>query len=60
MEWVKGTLLTYFKSRLSPGDYDAFRAEFRERLFRVSPNEKPFFYPSKWILLWGRRDIGQA
>jgi len=55
IEWVKGTLLTFFKSRLSAEDYAAFVEEFRERLFRVLPDEKPFFYPFKRVLIWGRR-----
>jgi trans-aconitate 2-methyltransferase len=52
VEWVKGTLLTYFKSRLSDSDYSVFLDEFRARLFEQLPNDKPFFYPFKRILLW--------
>lgn len=55
IEWVKGTLLTYFKSRLSQSDYESFVAEFRGRLFESLPDDKPFFYPFKRILIWGRR-----
>jgi trans-aconitate 2-methyltransferase len=45
IEWVKGTLLTYFQSRLNAGDYQKFLSEFKERLFRELPDERPFFYP---------------
>jgi trans-aconitate 2-methyltransferase len=55
IEWVKGTLLTYFKSRLSENDYQAFVAEFKQRLFQILPDDKPFFYPFKRILIWGKR-----
>lgn len=54
IEWVKGTLLTHFKSRLSPQDYGRFLLQFRERLFEKLPDERPFFYPFKRILIWGR------
>ena len=55
IEWVKGTLMTYFKSRLSQHDYDSFVSEFRDRLFRILPDNMPFFYPFKRALLWGKR-----
>jgi trans-aconitate 2-methyltransferase len=54
IEWVKGTLLTYFESRLAPADFQAFTAEFRKRLFQELPDDKPFFYPFKRILLWAK------
>jgi trans-aconitate 2-methyltransferase len=54
VEWVKGTLLTYYQSRLTAEQYQRFLADFRERLFRALPDEKPFFYPSQRLLLWGR------
>lgn len=54
IEWVRGTLLTWFQSRLSAEDYPVFERQFRERLFAVLPDEKPFFYPFKRILMVGR------
>ena len=54
IEWVKGTLLTYFESRLAPQDFQAFVTEFKKRLFQELPDEKPFFYPFKRTLLWAR------
>lgn len=56
LEWVKGTLLTFVKSRVSESDYARFLIEYRERLFRELPDEKPFFYPFKRILFWADRD----
>ncbi len=35
-------------------DYPTHVAEFRERLFEKLPDDKPFFYPFKRILIWGR------
>lgn len=54
IEWVKGTLLTFFQSRLSERDYQNFLAEYKDRLFRELPDEKPFFYPFKRILMWAQ------
>lgn len=54
IEWVKGTLLTYYQSRLTPEDFERFLARFRERLFQALPDEKPFFYPFKRILIWAK------
>lgn len=55
IEWVKGTLLTSFKGVLGEQDYKEFEQEYRERLFKILPDEKPFFYPFKRILMWGKR-----
>lgn len=54
VEWVKGTLLTFFKSRLPTTDYETFEKEFRSRLFRRLPDDKPFFYPFQRVFIWGR------
>lgn len=55
LAWVKGTLLTDYASRLSAGSFATFLGRYRERLFAVLPDERPFFYPFKRILLWARR-----
>lgn len=54
IEWVKGTLLTHFQSRLSDVDFQKFLSEYRGRLFKMLPDDRPFFYPFKRILIWGR------
>ena len=54
VEWVKGSLLTDYRNRLRPADYEAYLADYRERLLSLLPNERPFLYPFKRILLWGR------
>lgn len=54
IEWVKGTLLTHFQGRLGSEDYQKFLNEFRARLFERLPDDKPFFYPFKRLLMWGR------
>jgi trans-aconitate 2-methyltransferase len=54
VEWVKGTLLTQYRARLDDPTYERFLARYRERLFEVLPDTKPFLYPFKRLLLWGR------
>jgi trans-aconitate 2-methyltransferase len=53
---VKGTLLTYMRSRLSDSDYADFLKEYRERLFKVLPDDRPYLYPFKRILFWADRE----
>lgn len=55
VEWVKGSMLTHFRSRLSEEDYKKFLTEYKKRLFEILPDDKPFFYPFKRIFLWARR-----
>jgi trans-aconitate 2-methyltransferase len=55
VEWVKGTSLTRFRAVLDPDGWDRFVAEYRRRLRAVLGDGRPYFYPFKRILLWGRR-----
>lgn len=55
IEWVKGTLLTYYESRLTPGDYDDFLSAYTKALFETLPDDRPFFYPFKRLFLRGSR-----
>lgn len=50
VEWVKGTLLTDYEKRLPAELYSRFLARYRERLFALLPDERPFFFPFKRIL----------
>jgi trans-aconitate 2-methyltransferase len=52
--WVRGTLLTDYESRLSDDLYREFVAAYRERLNAALGDQRPYFYPFKRILLWGR------
>ena len=55
VEWVKGTLLTDYEARLGPDLYSLFLERYRARLLPRLRDSRPFFYPFKRILLWGRR-----
>lgn len=55
VEWVRGTLLTDYQRRLPPELWERYLAVYRERLLRVLPDERPYFYAYRRILFWARR-----
>jgi trans-aconitate 2-methyltransferase len=55
VEWVKGTLLTDYQSRLPAELFEAFLADYRDRLLPRLEDTRPYRYPFKRLLLWGRR-----
>jgi trans-aconitate 2-methyltransferase len=54
VEWVRGTLLTDYESRMPDAMYTEFVARYRERLNAALGDQRPYFYAFKRILLWGR------
>ena len=55
VEWVKGTLLTDYSSKMQPHEYDEFLAEYKERLWARLPDDRPYFYPFERVLLRARK-----
>lgn len=55
IEWVRGTRLTAYETRLPADMWPAYLARYQELLFTQLPDNRPFFYPFKRILFWGRR-----
>ena len=55
IEWVRGTWLTAYQKRLPAEMWPAFLERYQELLFAELPDDRPFFYPFKRILFWGRR-----
>jgi trans-aconitate 2-methyltransferase len=55
VEWVKGTLLTDYRRRLSEDGYEAFVARYAELLVAELPDQRPFPFPFKRVLLRARR-----
>lgn len=53
VEWVRGSLLTAYQRRLPAELWPEFLARYRARLLAELPDERPFFYPFKRLLLWG-------
>jgi len=54
VEWVKGTLLTDYESRMPAGLFERFLAAYRERLLPRLDDSRPYRYPFKRVLFWGR------
>jgi trans-aconitate 2-methyltransferase len=54
VDWVKGTLLTDYRRRLPDRVYEDFVARYRELLVAELPDERPFPFSFKRVLLWGR------
>jgi len=54
VEWVKGTLLTWYQRQLPAELYERFLAAYRERLLERLGDVRPYPYPYKRILFWGR------
>ena len=52
VEWVKGTLLTDYQSRLSPELFASFLARYRDRLEAELSDDRPYPYAFKRILMW--------
>ena len=55
IEWVKGSLLTPFRERLSAEDYARFLERYEHELLTAEGDRQPYLYPFKRILMWGRR-----
>lgn len=54
VEWVKGTLLTAYEARMPADLYGDFVRQYQTRLLPLLDRERPFFFPFKRILCWGR------
>ena len=54
VEWVKGTSLTRFATRMDAGTFEAFVERYRTRLLEVLGERSPYLYTFKRILFWGR------
>ncbi len=55
IEWVKGSILTAYLSRLDSDGQAAFLAAYRARLLAEVGDQSPFFYPFRRLLFWGRK-----
>ena len=54
VEWVRGTLLTDYESRMPAAMYERFRRTVPRAAPLALGDERPYFYPFKRILMWGR------
>jgi trans-aconitate 2-methyltransferase len=54
-EWTRGSLLTDYEKRLSPELFAQFVTRYSQRLREALPDERPYFYTFKRVLIWARR-----
>ncbi len=54
VDWMAGTTLTDTRRRLPADLYDRYLAEYRAELAERVPDARPFFFPFRRILFWGR------
>ena len=55
VEWVRGTSLTRYASRLPDDLFSEYVDRYRSRLVRTLGMHEPYFYPCRRILFWGGR-----
>jgi trans-aconitate 2-methyltransferase len=60
VEWVRGTLLTDYRSRMPEALFGEFLAAYRRRLLPRLEDGRPYRYPFKRLLFWGRRSWSPA
>jgi trans-aconitate 2-methyltransferase len=53
--WVEGSLLSEYRRRLSVALYDQFVSRYRETLFAMVPDERPFFFTFRRVLVHASR-----
>jgi trans-aconitate 2-methyltransferase len=51
VEWVKGSILTEYQSRMAPELYERFLESYRERLLPRLADERPYFFTFKRVLM---------
>jgi trans-aconitate 2-methyltransferase len=51
VEWVKGSILTEYQSRMAPELYERFLESYRERLLPRLVDERPYFFTFKRVLM---------
>lgn len=60
VEWVRGTTLLRFFTRLPADLHEPFVEAYRTALIERLGESAPYFYPFKRILMWGRVESSKA
>ncbi len=56
VEWVMGSLLTAYRSRMRPEIFEQFVDRYRDRLLEELGEREPYFYGFRRILCWAQFD----
>lgn len=54
IEWVKGSLLTYYQHLLPLDEYQHFLEQYTKRIHKHFGEQRPLFMPFKRILMWAQ------
>jgi trans-aconitate 2-methyltransferase len=60
IEWTRGTLLTAYQERLPAALFARYLDRYREHLLMQLPDERPYPYPFKRILMWATAPAQEA
>jgi len=55
VEWCRGTLLTDYEKRLPSDLWHRFLDDYRDRVVKAIPDERPYPYTYQRILFWAQR-----
>ena len=53
--WVEGSLLSEYRRRLPSELFEKFLGDYRKALYERVPDDRPFFFTYRRILVWARR-----
>ncbi len=59
VSWMEGSLLTPYRERLAGTLYERLLAEYARRLRALGGERRPYFFPFKRLLVWGRLPAGR-
>jgi trans-aconitate 2-methyltransferase len=54
LEWVKGSLFSYYRNIFTQEEYQEFLERYQKKLLAYFGDQKPFFMPFKRTLIWAR------
>lgn len=55
VSWVEGSLLSEYRRGLPAEVYPRFLADYRDTLFTMIPDERPYFFTYRRVLAWAGR-----
>ena len=60
VSWMEGSLLTPYRERLTGPLYERLLADYAERLRALEGERRPYLFPFKRLLVWGRLPPGRT
>ena len=57
VDWMQGSLLPEYEKHLTPDQFANFTAAYRDHLLPRLEPDRPYLFPFKRILCWGRKAV---